>query len=234
MYDRLMDHVDYGEWARYIASVYARFGTHSTTKRMIDGGCGTGSLMDALVRKGFSIVGFDRSFGMVHYANQKTGCSVWRGDLCDLALKNGWDAFICLYDTIQYLNSEQIIRFLEQVKKLLKPGGLVVFDVVTEAHVKKYWNNYTETVAEKDWKLQRRTWYDRPAKILNTDFDIWSRVDGILYRERHQQHIYALDDLSGCWIDKGWSLLARHDGFCFKEGGESSDRVHFILKKEED
>lgn len=230
MYDRLMDHVDYAAWARYIVSVFTRFGRNVV--RVVDGGCGTGSLMAAMKRMGFYIAGFDGSLGMVRRAKLKTNGPVWQGDLRRPALKDGWDAFLCLYDTIQYLHEEEIRYWLEEVGSILKPGGLVIFDMVTEAHVLKYWMDYIESIESEDWTLYRSTRYDRSQRILHTFFDLYFRKDKRLYTEHHRQVVYRLDALSRCWEGRRWSLLARHDGFHFDEGTESSDRIHIILKKE--
>jgi SAM-dependent methyltransferase len=230
MYDRLMNHVDYEAWARYIVDVFTHFGEDVST--VIEGGCGTGSLMKALRGMGLDAAGFDLSYGMVRRAKRKSDGCVWRGDLRAPAVRGGWDAFLCLYDTIQYLNQVEIQMWLEEVNRILNPGGLVVFDMVTESHVMKYWMDYTEQIRGHGWRLLRRSWYEKQKKRLHTEFDLKFREEGRRYTEHHQQFVYRIEALSDCWAGSDLTLLARHDGFRFKAGTEDSDRVHFILKKE--
>ena len=46
IYDYVMDHVNYGEWAAYIHALFARFAPDTT--RVVDLACGTGNVSFAL------------------------------------------------------------------------------------------------------------------------------------------------------------------------------------------
>ena len=58
-YDQLMDHVDYPEWAEYIDILLQQYG--SDVQHVVDGGCGTGRMIEAMRKFNYKMVGFYRS-----------------------------------------------------------------------------------------------------------------------------------------------------------------------------
>ena len=229
-YDRIMNHVDYGEWAKYIVRLFKRFG--QGVRRVVDGGCGTGSLAYALAEMGYRVVGFDRSLEMVRVARKKSHGPLWQGDLKTIGLSRTWDAFLCLYDTIQYLMEDELTLVLSNVKRVIIEGGLFIFDVVTENHILRYWAHYTERVRGDGWETMRRSWYDKRGRYQHTEFTITSHQEKKIFKEHHIQRIYRLEELEEMVSRSELRLVGRFDGFTMNPGIESSDRVHFVLRRE--
>ena len=231
LYDALMDHVDYDAWADYVALLFDLYGMD--IRRVIDGGCGTGSVVHALRRMGFEAAGFDRSESMIREARKKVGAPFWVGDLGSPALSGRWNAFLCLYDTIQYLSGEMLESALSEVKNVLTADGLFIFDIVTEAHILRYWIDYTERRHGDGWEVLRRSWYERQARCLHTEFTLASECSDRLYREHHRQSIHKLDELEASIERAGFGLIGRFDGYSTDPANEQSDRIHYLLRKEE-
>jgi SAM-dependent methyltransferase len=229
LYDGIMDHIDYHVWAEYINLLFCEFGNR--IHRVVDGGCGTGSLANALIHLGYKVVGFDRSWEMIRIAHSKSMCPFWQGDLRSIGLSSRWDGFLCLYDTIQYLNGVELEAFLVVVNSLLVEGGLFVFDVVTEKHILRYWAKHTERERGEDWEMIRRGWYDKRGRCQHTEFLILSHEENKVFREHHSQQIYRLDELKATVIRSGFHIIGLFDGFTLKPGNEMSDRVHFVLQR---
>jgi len=231
VYDRMMDHVDYSAWVDYLTKLFGKFGRG--IRCVVDGGCGTGSLALALERKGYRVVGFDRSFEMIREARQKSHAPLWRGDLRAISLSSDrWDAFLCLYDTVMYLTRVEMEQMFSQVKSVLAKGGLLIFDVVTENHVRKRWANYTEKDRGKGWETVRRSWYDRKRRCQHTEFELFSLQERKVCREHHLQRVYRLKEMERMAEGRGLKLVGRFSGFTLDSGNEESDRVHFVLRKE--
>jgi len=228
LYDQIMDHIDYYVWAEYITLLFDQFG--NKVHRIVDGGCGTGSLVHALTQMDYHVVGFDRSWEMIQIARTKSTRPFWQGDLRSIGLTRGWDGFLCLYDTIQYLMIEELEAFLSEVKRLLNRGGLFIFDVVTENHVKRYWTHYTERERDDHWEMMRRSWYDKRGRSQHTEFTILLNNVKKVFSEHHFQHIYKLEDLETLVMRSGFRLVGLFDGFTLNQGNEASDRVHFVLQ----
>ncbi|MBQ1188434.1 MAG: methyltransferase domain-containing protein [Peptococcaceae bacterium] len=69
MYDALMDDVDYEAWADYIDRMLKKHGCPG--KRLLDLGCGTGSISIPLAQKGYQVTGVDLSEEMLAVAREK-------------------------------------------------------------------------------------------------------------------------------------------------------------------
>jgi predicted TPR repeat methyltransferase len=229
LYDQMMDHVDYEHWAEYIVRLFNSYGNNIT--RLVDGGCGTGSLLIALKKRGYHVTGFDLSYEMVRLAYQKGLASVWQGDLRVLPFGGKWEAFLCLYDTLQYLKLLEVREFLYKVGKVLKEGGLLIFDVVTEDHILHYWSNYTERDRGDDWEYFRYHWYDRKLRCHHTNIEIVFIREKKIVQEEHIQWIYVLRDLECVIQESGFQILGQFEEFTCKPGDKHSDRIHFVLKK---
>ena len=229
VYDRVMDHVDYEAWADYLVQLFDAYGRN--IRRVVDGGCGTGSMVCALEKRGYRVAGFDQSWEMIRRAREKTRAPLWQGDVRDISVRRKWDAFLCLYDTMQYLTLEEMGGVFVDVRDILVGGGLVVFDVVTEEHVLRYWSDYVESVASDGWEVVRRSWYERRKRWQHTEFEMVSLVEKRVYREHHRQRVYRLDELERVTKRSGLELVGRFRDFTLKPADETSDRVHFVLRR---
>ena len=151
----------------------------------------------------------------------------------NLSLKCNWDAFLCLYDSIQYISKTEIDRILSEVSQCLFPKGLFIFDMVTEFHVLKYWSDFTEIKDFGEKEILRQSWYNKKKKIQHTVFTVTDRKDQTVYREHHKQHIYVLADIEEKINQSNFVLLGMFQDFSFKPGQNRSDRIHFVLRKGE-
>lgn len=230
-YDQLMDHVDYANWAEYIHMIFQKHGNR--IQNVVEGGCGTGSFSVHLIQKGYRLVGFDLAKKMIQVARGKSPALFWQGDLRQIGIKPSWDAFLCLYDTIHYLNIKEIYQMLKEVQKILKKQGLLVFDVVTENHVRQYWMDFIEKNSGDDWEMVRHSWYDAQAHLQISDFTFTFKQDSRVFRESHYQHIFSLKALNDVIRSAGLTVLAKYDDFTLESGNEDSDRIHYVLTRRE-
>ena len=231
VYDHAMYHVDYEEWAEYIVRLFDNFG--KGVRSVLEGGCGTGSMLRALSARGYRIAGFDRSLAMVQSAAGKVDCPLWQGDLRNAESLRRWDAFLCLYDTIQYFDMVSLPGLFLHWAELPNDGGLFVFDVITERHARMDWGNYTEQDSWEGVEYIRHTRFERRRRILQTDFAFYHPRENRTYRERHVQFIHPLKEIERAAASGGFTVLGMFDEFTLNPGTEASDRVHFVLRKED-
>ena len=226
-YDQLMAHVDYQAWADYLLLCFDRFGRQ--IGRVLDGGCGTGSLMIELEAEGLSVAGFDLSFDMAVKARQKGLELVWQGNLLRPSVRRGtWDCVVSLYDTVQYLTRAEIPLFFQSVEQILCPEGLLIIDLVTEHHVKNYWADYTENGEENGFHYCRRSWYDPDVNCQHTLFEI-EREEKICYLEHHFQWIHPASYIIEQARSSGFALEGLFDECTFHDATHDSDRIHLIF-----
>lgn len=106
-------------------------------RRILDVGFGTGLLTNKLYEKGAKIYGMDFSQGMIDIAQEKMPKGTFiRWDFNDgvppMLKEIAFDYIISSY-AIHHLNDDKKVEFIEELKKLLKPGGkIIVADVAFE------------------------------------------------------------------------------------------------------
>lgn len=96
--------------------------------RILDAGCGTGGLLDALRQAGYTdLRGFDASADAVFFSQERK-IAVERHDLREIAsFRPGetFDVIIC-DDVLYFFNDEQIRTILGGFRQRLRPGGLFI------------------------------------------------------------------------------------------------------------
>ncbi len=230
-YDKIMDHVDYVIWADYLSMMFKSYS--SAVCDVVDCGCGTGSLIQRLERLGYTMAGFDISFNMLKKAKTKTRGILWQGDLQALALKKDWDAVLCMYDTIQYLQEEEIKIFIKEVNEILTEGGLFIFDVVTKKNIEKYWFDFTNKEEINGYEVERRSWFEKKKELLHTNIKCTDKYTHTVTKEQHLQFIYDIEKYKDIVNNNQWQFIDCFHEFTFKPAYHESERVHFVLSKEE-
>jgi len=138
-YDSMYAAKDYLAECDVIERAFARFGD-GRVHSIADFGCGTGSHAIPLARRGYDVVGVDRSDAMLAGARAKAdraeredgmGTLAFRqGDLRDVTLGSTFDAVLMMFAVLGYQHTNQdVTRTLTNIKKHLRPGGLLVFDI---------------------------------------------------------------------------------------------------------
>ena len=234
IYDYVMRHVDYDEWAAFIRDVFARYAPE--TKHLIDLACGTGNVSSELSLLGFSITGADLSESMVRIAQEKAALrgddsTFMQRDLRGLSGLGPFEGAVCMYDSFNYLlEPEDIDETLSQVVGILQPGGLFVFDVCTERNSLTYFGDMHDRESGPGFTYERHSYYDTDVRLQHNDFEIRFEGDETLYEESHVQRIYQLTDIEQRIKASPFELVDLLAEFTFNPGSEKADRVHYILR----
>jgi len=95
-------------------------------ERIIDLGCGEGALVKVFQARGYNIIGMD-----LHYESEH----VRRGSILETGLEGGsFDLVLCM-DVIEHLNFADQERALDEIARLLRPGGRLLLTVPNLAHL---------------------------------------------------------------------------------------------------
>lgn len=242
VYDVLMEEVDYELWADYVDELIYRHGGEA--RSILELACGTGTVAMLLDQwQHYRITATDSSQSMLDRAREKAaraGSPVRfvQSDCRDLQLNERYDVVLMLFDSLNYLlHRTDIQRTFEQVRKVLRPGGIFVFDFTTP--------NYSPRIAgELDNEIRttpdhyryfRSSRYDVENRIHINDFTI-RRLTGdheqVLWesRETHYQKIYTLEEISELARGSGLHMVAAYDEFDLKPATINSDRINMILQ----
>ena len=138
-------------------------------KKIIDLGCGEGVLVEEYRRKGFDITGLDLNFQSKF---------VKKGSLLDPKLpKNYYDLILCL-DVIEHLHFHEQKIAIDNMAKMLKPGGKLFITIPNLAHFASRFTFLFLGKLLRTSKIERHVG-DRPIgeylKLLKVRFTILKR-----------------------------------------------------------
>jgi SAM-dependent methyltransferase len=132
-YDTLYTDKDYEKECDFIEEVFQRYLLIKPVK-ILDVGCGTGGHLVHLARRGYEIMGIDKSEYMVQIAEEKIRkynlrAKVIVADVLDFNLAEKFDACISMFAVMSYIiKTDDIIKAFKNVRRHLKQGGLFIFD----------------------------------------------------------------------------------------------------------
>lgn len=175
-YDRfMMRYVDYRGWVDYVERILKRFKVEPKT--VLDLACGTGIPTILMAKRGFRMVGVDRSAEMLEVLKGKRfglPIETVEADMTDFRLERPVDAAICLYDSINYLLSEDdLVRCFTCVRRSLAPDGLFTFDMNTVYSLSTFWGSRTTPRNVEGVSSVWQNTYDEKTRISTLHLTFW-------------------------------------------------------------
>lgn len=242
VYDTLMEEVDYEVWADFIDDIMQTH--HPDPHSILELACGTGSLsfsLDELLC--YDVIATDKSPHMIRKARQKANrynanVQFREMDFLDVRMDKKFDVVLSLFDSVNYLHKHKDIRrLLSEVKKVLLPESLFIFDFTTprnSIHAIQYLHN-EEGYTEDNYHFFRKSWYDAREKIHYNEFEI-EKLDHdsetVLerYSEIHRQRIYTLKEMLDIIKRSDYNIVAKYDGFDLIDANDNSLRITMVLQ----
>jgi SAM-dependent methyltransferase len=133
-YDVIYSEKDYAGEAELVTRLLTEH-SQRPVQSLMDLGCGTGRHAFELARRGYDVVGVDRSAAMLGQARAQAaaeGLSVRfeLGDVRNLDLGRKFDAALLLFAVLGYqTETPDVLATLGSARRHLEPGGLLLFDV---------------------------------------------------------------------------------------------------------
>jgi len=238
IYDRLMrEDIDYDRWSDYIEDIFAHFG--KTPKLICDLACGTGNITIPMAKKGYDMIGVDKSPQMLSIAREKAA-----GDSLDimflsqsftkLDLYGGCDAFLCMIDGFNYvLSPKTLFQIAKRIKTcFLEPGGIVIFDLSTRYKFENYIGNNT-FVYDKDgiFYVWENKFYEKNG--LSDMYINFFEKDGAHYKrfcERHLQKSYKEEEIKKIFLAAGFEKIDCFSPLSFTSPQKTDLRIVFVAQ----
>lgn len=132
-YDILYADKDYERECDFIEQIFQRYAS-SKLVSILDVGCGTGGHLIPLARRGYEVVGVDKSKSMVQIARTKLrklglNAEVYVSDAAEFTFNTKFDACISMFAVINYIvETDRVIKVFRNIRKHLKKNSLFIFD----------------------------------------------------------------------------------------------------------
>jgi len=189
----------YGQVAQAAATLLLRHLRQSgrTGGLVVDLGCGSGQLSEAVAAAGFDVVGIDQSPAMVALARQRVPTGTFHTGSFLTAPLPPCIALAAVSEVFNYLfdprnNEQRLRRLFRRVHAALEPGGVFLFDVLGPGRLRG--RGPQRQYREGDgWAGLVETAEDRDRCLLTRRITSFRRV-GELYRRDEEVHRVRLFD----------------------------------------
>lgn len=217
VYDLLMEDVNYSDWADYLDGLLRE--NDCPGKRILDLGCGTGSITIPLAKKGYILTGVDISNEMLKKAEEKArleqcGNILWHAmDITEPDLDwESYDGIIATFDVVNHLTDEMDVQMLfQEAGMLLADNGLFIFDIQTPYRLEHIQGNQTYVYHNDDLDYIWENHYDKSSQICYMDLTFFLKeTDGLFRRMTEQQEERSYrPELLEMWLEiSGFELVA--------------------------
>jgi len=138
---------------------------HPETARVLEVGCGTGSLTAALTESCGKVTGIDLSEAMIRKAEEKQIGSSRKAEYVMLNMKElrqtfpgqFFDAVLSFGNTLVHLaDPDEILNVLKQIKQLLEPGGTLMLQIINYDRILDHGITKLPTIENEKIRFERR------------------------------------------------------------------------------
>jgi SAM-dependent methyltransferase len=237
-YDSFMvKYVDYKAWVDYVERIFGRF--RAEPKTILDIACGTGIPTVMLAKRGYRLTAVDRSPEMLSVLEAKRNelpIATVRADIRDFAVADPHDAAISLYDSINYLLTEDdLVRCFTCAHRALVPGGLFIFDMNTHYGLAEHWG--TRTTARETgniYSIWQNSW-DPESQVSTLHLTFWEQPGpgeaGQKFEEIHQERAYQKDEVERCLNEAGFGEVHFYQHGMFISPGPLTTRMMVVARE---
>ncbi|MEO0071210.1 MAG: methyltransferase domain-containing protein [candidate division WOR-3 bacterium] len=237
-YDQFMTkYVDYPGWVNYVERIFKRF--RVAPKRILDVACGTGIPTIILAKKGYHLIGVDRSREMLEVLLEKRKglpIEVICADIRNFTLPEPVDAAISLYDSINYLLTEEDLRrCFSCVYQALIPDGIFAFDMNTVYGLAEFWGTRT---MNRDTPEITSVWQNRfdPETRVSTLHLLFKEKlpDGTFgesFEEIHEERAYTADEVRRALTAAGFTECHFYHHGSFLPVGARTTRMMIVARR---
>ena len=233
-YDRLTEDVGYERRADYLEKLFkkSRIPVHT----VLDLACGTGSITELLMERGYEMIAADASPDMLAAAREKTEGKPGIAPvyLCqsmpELDLYGTVDAAVCCLDSLNYLTSPRDVqRTFQRLHLFIAPGGLLVFDILSLSGLQEL-DGQVFLDEREDVYCVWRADFEKRSRICTYWMDIFTqREDGAWDRniEEHRERAYEVEELRTWLMEAGFTHVRTYGDCRMSAPREGARRICF-------
>lgn len=241
VYDTFMDNVPYEEWADYLQDMLKEYGISEGL--LLDLGCGTGSMTEALAKRGYDMIGVDNAEEMLEIAmekKEKSGHDILYllQDMREFELYGTVRGIISACDSVNYITEEEeLTEVFGLVNNYLDPEGIFIFDFNTEYKYRELLGEQTIAEDREACSFIWDNYYYEEEKMNEYELTLFIKEDkepGLYrkYKEMHLQKAYTLDEIKILIEKSGLKYVTAYDAYTKNAPGDTSERICVVAKEQ--
>ena len=235
-YDRLTNDIPYEEILQFYRQIWTACGLAPASA--VDLACGTGSMALLLAKAGLSVLGVDQSEEMLTLAAEKATelkqpPYFVRQRMEKLRLPTPVDLVVCCLDGVNYVTEPAALReTFSRVLAALKPGGLFIFDVNSEAKLRGLDGQLLLDEDDEVFCLWRAE-FDADSRICSYGMDIFQKQGKLWVRDReeHLEYAYRVEELCQWLAEAGFSHIQSYGDRRLEAPAPDEQRIFFAAQK---
>ena len=149
---------------------------------------GSGVMAKILKNKGYDVIASDLSKEMMEASRSNYDGEYLLLNMCDYSLDRRFDLVLCICDSINYLEEDELDAFFRCAYDHLNDGGRLIFDMHHQMRLEEFKEEYIEEGYVKGTPYQWCILSDEYEKIINEHFTFY--FDDGMIQEHHTQHVF--------------------------------------------
>lgn len=232
VYDQLMQDVPYDEYVQWIVknAPVAQF------PKLLDIGCGTGVMLEKLIKEGYEVAGLDLSEEMLMMANARLNSDGQQAMLVCQSMDE-LDGFVDLdiisipIDSINYLPEfDQVQQTINRVYDALKSGGHLFFDIHSLFKMDEIFPEGPFTYDDGEITYLWNTEEGEEPHSIHHEMTFFVQTDNELFErfeEYHFQRTFPTEIYVTLLKEAGFSSIEVTADFTSEAPSEQSERIFF-------
>ena len=243
VYDLFMDNIPYDQWCEYLVTLLKKYGVDDGL--ILELGCGTGNISEALRKKGYDMIGIDNSAEMLSVAIEKSmevedetlpQALYLCQDMREFELYGTVRAIVSICDSMNYITEpDDLYEVFRLANNYLDPDGVFIFDMNTRYKYENMLGEQTIAETREDHCFIWDNFYDKDSRLNEYVLNLFIQGDDGRYdrhEEIHYQRAYDLEEVRQLIEEAGMKWEGAYDAFTMEPVREDSERIYIIAREQ--
>ena len=228
---------------KYLVSLLKKYGVDDGL--VLELGCGTGNISEALRKKGYDMIGIDNSAEMLSVAIEKSmevedetlpQALYLCQDMREFELYGTVRAIVSICDSMNYITEpDDLYEVFRLANNYLDPDGVFIFDMNTRYKYENMLGEQTIAETREDHCFIWDNFYDKDSRLNEYVLNLFIQGDDGRYdrhEEIHYQRAYDLEEVRQLIEEAGLKWEGAYDAFTMDPVREDSERIYIIAREQ--